>query len=153
MFSETLWNVMHSSKMDKTTDDQKRVNFALFRSKLQWGSKENQFSHASVGTNGDGVRVAVLPRKYVCRKSCSLDTDTTTDIVIWHQSGGGHSASWKVKHNARSTVWFLRSDYNTRHLNSSLTGLQWLEQLTLPGSIENVRRRLSPARQIRPMVF
>ncbi|CAI8033163.1 hypothetical protein GBAR_LOCUS18700, partial [Geodia barretti] len=33
---ETLWNVMHSSKMDKTTDNQKRVNFALFKSKLQW---------------------------------------------------------------------------------------------------------------------
>ena len=143
---------MHSSKMDKTTDDQKRVNFALFHSKLQWGSKEKQYAHATVGTNRDGVRVAVLPRKYVCRKTCSMDAETPIDVVVWHQSGGGHSASWKSKQNARSTVWFLRSDYDTRHLDSSLTGLAWLEQLTLPGSLENVRRKLSPTQKIHPKV-
>ena len=138
--------------MEKTTDDQKRVNFALFKSKLQWESKEQQFSHASVATNRDGVRVAVLPRKYICRKTCSLDTSSETDVIIWHQSGGGHSASWKSKQNLKSTVWFLRPDYDTRPVDSSVTGLQWLEQLTLPGSLDNVRRRLSPARQIEPMI-
>ena len=143
--------MMHGVKMDKTTDDQKRVNFALFKSKMQWGAKEKQFQYASVGSNRDGVRVAVLPRRYVCRKSCSLEVNS--DTFIWHQSGGGHSASWKSKHNLRSTVWFLRPDYASRRADSSVTGLQWLEHITLPGSIDNVRGKLSPAQRIDPMIL
>ena len=141
---------MHGNKMDKTTDDQKRINFALFKSSLQWGNKEHQFDHASVGTNRDGVRVAVLPRKYICRKTCSLAEGSET--VIWHQSGGGHSASWKSKQNLKSAVWFLRPDYDSRSVEPSVTGQQWLERLTLPGSVERVRHKLSPPHTIPQMI-
>ena len=142
---------MHGNKVDKTADDQKRVNFALLKSNLQWQTKEQQFDRASVGTNKDGVRVAVLPRRYICRKTCSLEDGSET--IIWHQAGGGHSASWKSKHGLKLTVWFLRYDYDTRPVDPSVTGMQWLKQLTLPGSIDNVREKLTPAHAIAPEIL
>lgn len=135
---------MHSAKMDKTTDDQKRINFALYKSKLKWNSmpKDHQYQHASIGISDNGVRVAALPRKYICRKSCTIQP--MSEFFIWHMSGGGHSASWKSKHDAKSQVWFLQQDYNKRTISSSVTGMKWLEQLILPGSIQTIKQKLSP---------
>ena len=127
--------------MDKTTDDQKRINFALHKSELRWTSTENQYNSSSKGTTVNGVRVSTLPRKYVCRKLCSLAK--ASEVFVWHQSGGGHSAEWKSKHDAKSQMWFLRRDYNKRSIGHEVTGVRWLEQLTEPDSIQNVRHRLS----------
>lgn len=126
--------------MDRTQDDQKRINFAMKKTGLLWNSKEKLYDHANIGQNKDGLTVAVLPPKYICRKTCYLNR--TTDFFIWHQSGGGHSASWKSKHNSKSHVWFLRSDFMTRVASPNVTGVQWLEWITLPGSVDSVRKRL-----------
>lgn len=146
---ETLWNAMHTPRMDKTTDDQKRINFAMSRAKMHWESKERHYDRTNRGSTADGLRVAVLPPKYICRKTCLLNT--TSELFIWHQSGGGHNAAWKSKHNSRAHVWFLSPDYKKRLLSQHSTGVQWLRSLSLPDSIRNVRHRLSPARSIVPL--
>lgn len=135
---------MHNRKMDKTVDDQKRINFAMQKTGLLWNSKERLYDRANIGKNRNGLMVAVLPPKYICRKTCHLNT--TTDLFIWHQSGGGHSASWKSKQNTKSHMWFLRSDFMTRVASPDVTGTQWLEWITLPGSVDHVRQILSHSR-------
>ena len=140
---------MHSPKMDKTTDDQKRVNFAMSRANMHWESKEKRFDRTNRGSTANGLRVAVLPPKYICRKTCLLNA--TSELFIWHQSGGGHSAAWKSKHNTKAHVWFLKPDYMRISSNSHLTSVQWLKSLSLPNSIQNVRHRLSPTQSIVPL--
>lgn len=144
LFLEGLWEFMHSNKMDKTIDDQKRINFAMKRTGLLWNSKERLYDHANIGHNQNGLTVAVLPPKYICRKTCFLNT--TTDLFVWHQSGGGHSASWKSKHNSKSHMWFLRPDFMARVASPDVTGTQWLEWITQPGSVDHVRQILSHSR-------
>ena len=146
---ETLWSAMHSMNMDKTTDDQKRINFALSKAQLHWKSKESHFDRANTGTSQDGLRVAVLPRKYICRKTCYFDV---TDYFIWHMSGQGHSATWKSKFNAKASMWFLRPDYHQHSAGPDITGVQWLEWLTLSGSIRNTRQLLHPPQHVVPMI-
>ena len=147
---ESLWNTMHSRKMDKTGDDQKRINFALLKTKMHWQSKEKHYDRANVGSNQDGLRVAVLPPKYICRKTCIMNT--TTVLFVWHQSGGGHSASWKSKQNSKSHMWFLRSDFMMRVASPDITGLQWLQWITQPGSIESIRQRLRHTVHVAPII-
>ena len=127
--------------VEKTTDDQKRINFALVKTNMHWQSKELHDDRANVGSNQYGLKVAVLPPKYICRKTCILNR--TTELFIWHQNGGGHNASWKSENNSKSHVWFLRSDFMTRVASPDITGLQWLQWITQPGSIESIRQRLS----------
>ena len=141
---------MHSKRMHKTVDDQIRINFALHRSGLSWKSKALYYNQSNVGVNKNGVSVAILPPKYICRGECQLNK--TSPIFIWHKSGGGHSASWKSHQNSKSHIWFLRRDYEKRPPSHDVTGLQWLESITLPGSIENVRRSLSPSTFIEPLI-
>ena len=148
--TETLWNAMHSKRMDKTVDDQIRINLALHKSNLSWKSKTLYDNQSNVGINKDGVSVAVLPPKYICRLTCVLNE--SSEIFIWHKSGGGHSALWKSHQNSKSHIWFLRRDYEKKSSSHDLTGLQWLEWITLPGSIQNVRRRLSPTTFIEPLI-
>ena len=144
LFLESLWEFMHSLKMDKTLDDQKRVNFAMNKTGLLWNSKERLYDRANIGHNRNGLTVAVLPPKYICRKTCRLNT--TTDLFIWHQSGGGHNASWKSEHNSKSHMWFLRPDFMTRVASADVTGTQWLEWITQPDSVDHVRQILSHSR-------
>ena len=141
---------MHTKKMDRTADDQVRINFALHKSHLSWKSKKLYRNHSNVGTNQDGLSVAILPPEYICRGVCMLNT--TSQIFIWHKSGGGHSASWKSHQNSKSHIWFLRRDYATRATGHELTGLQWLESIALQDSIENVRQRLGPTKFIEPVI-
>ena len=132
---------MHGRKMDKTADDQKRINFALHRTKQYWDSRERLWDQANMGSNEDGLKVAVLPPKYICRVSCTLNEGTK--FFVWHQSGGGHSAAWKSKHNSKSHVWFLRSDFMKRVAPHDITGLEWLQFITQDGSINSVRQKLN----------
>lgn len=135
---EHLWNGMHNNRMESTKDDQRRINYALYRSKLQWKSNELRIDRENTGINQYGLKVVVLPPIYICRVLCTLNH--TIDYYVWHQPGGGHSASWKVRHDSKSHVWFLRPDW-TKAAGKEVTGTEWLRTISNPVSVERARTR------------
>ena len=123
---------MHSTEMVRTTDDQERVNYALFELNLTWSLIEQPYEYSGLGATEDGIRVATLPLKYACRKNCTLEF--MSELVIWHQGGARSSPNAKVEQSLESQVWFLPRKF----------GAKYLQQLTTPGSLRNIRERLSP---------
>ena len=130
---------MHSRKMEETRDDQKRINFALKKSKLIWKSTKLTLLQENSGTTSSGLKVVVLPPVYICRVLCTQNS--TTDYYVWHQPGGGHSASWKVKHDSISHVWFLRSNWKSTTMGKTqeVNGREWLRAISDPVAIEHAR--------------
>ena len=111
-----------------TTDDQKRLNFALFYGIISWSPKEVKVDKENQGVvPGNGLKVIVLPPVYICRGLCRVNN--TIDYYVWHETGGGDKASTK---DSTSHVWFLRHDWKnliTGRGSDHLTGRAWLEYL------------------------
>ena len=140
LYTEALWNVMQGTEMDTSTDDQVRVNYALYTSNLEWSlSEEPLDDRVIVGASQNSTtRVANLPERYICRKTCV--PSLLSECYIWHQTRKllKRPGMGKTQH---SQVWFLRSDFY--RMSTRVTGVQWLKQLTVPGSMKNIRQRLT----------
>ena len=128
---EFLWNAIAAMRVTPTTDDQKRLNYALFYCKIHWSPKELKVDKENQGVvPGNGLKVIVLPPVYICRGLCRVNN--TIDYYVWHEHGGGHKASAKLKKDSISHVWFLRHDWKnliTGRESDHLTGRAWLEYL------------------------
>ena len=124
-------------------DDQRRINFALYKSNLEWSlSEEPLDDRVIVGASQNSTtRVANLPERYICRRTCDLSS--MSEYYIWHQLGGKHKAEKKSEQNTLSQMWFLRSNYKYKLTAFSTTGMKWLEQLIIPDSLQNIRHRLT----------
>ena len=135
---------MQSARVSEYTDDQRRINFALYESNLEWSLSEGLEDSVIVGATKNGTtRVASLPERYICRKTCDLAS--MSEYYIWHQSGGSHEAKTKSEQNTVSQMWFLRSnDYKVlTGLGATAAAVQWLEEISNPVAIKNNRRRLN----------
>ena len=127
---------MQGTEMDKSTDDQVRVNYALNTSKLEWSLSDDR---VIVGVSQNSTtRVANLPERYICRKTC--EPSLLSECYIWHQTKKLLKRPG-VGRRPHSQVWFLRSDFY--RMSTRVTGVQWLKQLTVPGSMQNIRQRLT----------
>ena len=129
--------------MGSVIDDQSRFNFALYNANLEWGPTEGLLDdRVIVGASQNGTtRVANLPERYICRKTC--DPSSMSEYYIWHQSGGKHKPKKKSEQNTLLQMWFLRNDHEKMLTAFSTTHVQWLEQLAIPDSLQNIRRRLN----------
>lgn len=126
--AELLWKAIKELRRG-TTDDQKRLNFALSSLHLKWLSKDLDISTENRGIVEDsGLQVVVVPPIYFCRGLCTVNHNI--DYYVWHEPGGGHDASWKIAMDARSKVWFLQKDWK-KAAESELMGRKWLEHLAL----------------------
>ena len=125
---------MSGRGLNDTIDDQKRVNFVLNYTGLHWYSTALNTSKENIGITRDGLKVAILPTKYICRETC--EETQTSDYYVWHEFGGGHNANSKQEQSSRSHVWFLRPDWKQlANREDGLTGWQWLRSLALPNSM------------------
>lgn len=125
---------MSGRELNGTNDDQKRLNFALNYTGLQWGSKGHSAYQGDLGVTRHGLKVAVLPTRYICRETC--DKKQIENYYVWHEFGGGHNSEMKREQNSKSHVWFLRSDWEElTGREDRLIGRQWLHALAATNSI------------------
>ena len=132
---------MGSTGIHGKCDDQRRINFALYKSNFEWSlSEEPLDDRVIVGASQNSTtRVANLPERYICRKTC--EPSLLSECYIWHEYRGKKTS----KQPALSQVWFLRNDYQKLKMltATNITSGQWLEQFTIPDSLQNIRHRLN----------
>ena len=125
--TESLWNAMHSSRFQTTTDDQKRINYGLRKTKIVWDSKNATIFKEITGINQHGLKVVIIPAVYICRHHCNMNS---TEYYVWHLSGAGHSPTHKIKQSVQSTKWFLHPDWRKRSEGDrSIVGMDWLSAI------------------------
>ena len=115
----------------ESKDDQYRLNFALYYRKLKWLRKVLTIDRENQGVDESGLQVVVLPPIYICRGLCTQNR--TIHYYVWHEAGGGHKATTKMKKDSKSKVQFLRKNAKS---DTALTGIQWLRHLA---GKENIR--------------
>ena len=114
-----------------TTDDQKRLNFALYYEGIKWNTKELTIDRENTGiVSSMGLKVVVIPPIYICRGLCKINH--TINYYVWHEAGGGHKALTKSKKDSRSNTWFLMKEWRQAlggKAVEKLTGQAWLGYL------------------------
>ena len=111
-------------------NDQIKLNNALKAMHPDWGDTEGKsiLDDEQIATTQSGLKVTVLPAKYVCRQDCNKDK--RDQYYIWHKGGKKVSSGKKANLNSKKVrLWFLREDWEDRE-NSSSTGEDWLREIT-----------------------
>ena len=67
---ENLWKAMHSKVLYNMTDDQARFNYVFNETQIVWTSEARNSGTEITGVNKLGVKVAIIPEQYICRKTC-----------------------------------------------------------------------------------
>lgn len=121
--SELLWEAL--SKTRKSIfDDQVKLNYALDDCGITWsGSVRSETVEGACASDRlDGLRVAVLSHRTVCRKiHCS------PPYYIVHRISR-KEGSVKKRVAEALQLWFLRDDWMNR--GDRLTGTRWLEAIS-----------------------
>ena len=120
--AEKLWDAMHNLR-NVTTDDQTIINFALNSTNQQWDFRG---AEASTGTNQDGLKVALLDYKYICRqKKCT----TTKGALVWHKN----AKVWQHS-TPENPAWFLKLERIKNFAAENVTGIEWLKSISISKS-------------------
>ena len=116
--SESLWK--HFSEAN-STDDQIRINFALYNSNLRWLSNTSKIRSEIVEAQCDnGLKITAIPRNIVCRGPAPKP-----GVYVWHMF---NKNVWKKTIAVNGKHWYLKDDWETPN---SLNGLNWLASVTL----------------------
>ena len=116
--SESLWK--HFSEAN-STDDQIRLNFALYNSNLRWFSNTSKIRSEFVEAQCDnGLKITAIPRNIVCRGPAPKP-----GVYVWHMFTLN---TWKKTIALDGKHWYLRHNWG---IPSSLTGVQWLSSVML----------------------
>ena len=113
------------SSVNKTTDDQVRVNRALDSMGIQWRSLNTEGYHEGITSGPTSLRVTTLPSTAICRycKQRLLHT-----YHVWHHHAV-RVGTVKRERLATTGLWLLHDNWNTTVWNS-VTTEQWLLSIT-----------------------
>ena len=106
-------------------DDQAKLNIALTKMDLKWNEVALQDDKTWVGRNDNGFAVSILKYAHICRKTCNKKERRL--YYVWHH--GGKFIEGKLERARLDRVWFLRDDWAERLQNSSVVGVEWLQEM------------------------
>ena len=126
---ETFWKTI-STVLPESMNDQAKLNYAISALHPDWGNTTSKsiMRNEWTATTPSGFNVTVLPAKYICRQACSKKH--RSEYYVWHK--GGKSSDGKISTAQQVNLWFLRKDWEARTNNSSITGKEWLKEITAP---------------------
>ena len=136
---ENLWKAMHSKVLYNMTDDQARFNYVFNETQIVWTSEARNSGTEITGVNKLGVKVAIIPEQYICRKTCKK---IECGYYIWHPPIIGHNPTHKMRYFEEFSKNFLDSQWRKKGKNSSIQGANWFRTIANVKLVETYHQRL-----------
>ena len=132
--SEHFWEAVSTVNITSTMirhnyDDQARLNYGLAALRPSWENHGNVLYRELKGETAGGFRVTIASGKEICRHYCSLRE--RSKYYVWHKGGGPNGVKEKEKFAQQGQLWYLREDWERRTNNSSLSGIEWLREISV----------------------